>query len=82
MAGVSGGSRSPNPIGVACCRKARCNGLAMKTKSREVIWGRRIIGAEIRAQGAREAAEKAARAPDRTMGGPPRSAPAKCLRGA
>jgi len=26
----------------------------MSTKSREVIWGGRIMGAEIRAQGARE----------------------------
>jgi hypothetical protein len=32
----------------------------MSTKSREVIWGGRIMGAEIRAQGAREAARKAA----------------------
>ena len=37
----------------------------MSTKSREVIWGSRIMGAEIRAQGAREAAQKAAREADR-----------------
>ena len=37
----------------------------MSTKSREVIWGGRIMGAEIRAKGAREVAEKAAREADR-----------------
>jgi hypothetical protein len=37
----------------------------MGTKSREVIWGGRIIGAEIRAKGAREAAQKAVRDADR-----------------
>ena len=37
----------------------------MSTKSREVIWGGRIMGAQIRAQGAREAAQKAAREADR-----------------
>jgi len=37
----------------------------MSTKSREVIWGGRIMGAQIRAQGAREAAKKAAREADR-----------------
>jgi hypothetical protein len=37
----------------------------MSTKSREVIWGGRIMGAEIRAQDAREAAQKAAREADR-----------------
>ena len=31
----------------------------MSTKSREVIWGRRIMGAQIRAQGVREVAQKA-----------------------
>jgi hypothetical protein len=36
----------------------------MSTKSREVIWSGRIIGAEIRAQGARKAAQKAAREAD------------------
>jgi hypothetical protein len=33
----------------------------MGTKSREVIWGGQIMGAKIRARGAREAAQKAAR---------------------
>ena len=37
----------------------------MSTKSREVIWGGRIMGAQIRAQGAREAATKAAKDADR-----------------
>src|SRR6185369_14151728 len=37
----------------------------MSTKSRQVIWGGRIMGAQIRAQGAREAAKKAAREADR-----------------
>jgi hypothetical protein len=37
----------------------------MSTKSREVIYGSRISGAEIRAQGAREEAIKAVRAADR-----------------
>ncbi|MDT7810352.1 MAG: hypothetical protein QOJ42_268 [Acidobacteriaceae bacterium] len=34
----------------------------MSTKSREVLWGGRILGAKIRAQGARERAAKAVRA--------------------
>jgi hypothetical protein len=38
---------------------------AMGTKSREVIWGGTIMGAKIRAQGAREEAQKAAREADR-----------------
>ena len=37
----------------------------MGTKSREVIWGGQIMGAKIRARGAREAAQKAAREADR-----------------
>lgn len=37
----------------------------MSTKSREVIWGGRILGADIRARNAREAARKAAREADR-----------------
>jgi hypothetical protein len=37
----------------------------MSTKSREVIWGGAIMGAKIRAQGAREEARKALRAADR-----------------
>lgn len=38
----------------------------MGTKSREVIWGGRIMGASIRAQGARERAQEAVREADRT----------------
>ena len=37
----------------------------MSTKSRHVIWGGRIMGAKMRAQGAREAAQKAIRDADR-----------------
>ena len=33
----------------------------MSTKSRNVIWGGQIMGADIRTRGAREAAQKAAR---------------------
>jgi hypothetical protein len=38
---------------------------AMSAKSREVIYGGRIIGAKIRAEGAREVAQKAVREADR-----------------
>jgi hypothetical protein len=38
---------------------------AMSTKSREVVWGGTIMGAKIRAQSAREEAQKAAREADR-----------------
>jgi hypothetical protein len=41
----------------------------MSTKSRKTIYGGRIIGAKIRAQGAREAAQKAKREADRARGG-------------
>jgi hypothetical protein len=37
----------------------------MSTKKREVIWGGRIMGADMRAQAARQEAKKAARAADR-----------------
>lgn len=37
----------------------------MSTKLREVIWGGRIMGAKIRAQGARERAQQAIRVADR-----------------
>ena len=66
----------------------------MSTKSREVIWGGRIMGAEIRAQGAREAAQKATREADRAeaeawsirmegYGGPAQPSPTigQCLSG-
>ena len=66
----------------------------MSTKKREVIWGGRIMGAEIRAQGAREAAQKAIRDADRAeaeawwlrmegYGGPAQPSPSigQCLNG-
>ena len=66
----------------------------MSTKSREVIWGGRIMGAQIRAQGARETAQKAAREADRAeaeawsirmegYGGPAQPSPTigQCLNG-
>ena len=37
----------------------------MSTKTRQVIWGGKIMGAEMRAAGAREAAQKAIREADR-----------------
>lgn len=37
----------------------------VSTKTREVIWGGRIMGADMRAQAARQEATKAARAADR-----------------
>ena len=37
----------------------------MRTKTREVIWGSRIMGAKMRADTARQEARKAARAADR-----------------
>jgi hypothetical protein len=66
----------------------------MSTKSREVIWGGQIMGAEIRARQARQEARKAAREADRAealawsirmegYGGPAQPSPtiAQCLRG-
>jgi hypothetical protein len=66
----------------------------MTTKSREVIWGGRIRGADIRARGAWEAAQKAAREADRAeaeawsirmdgYGAPAQPSPTidQCLRG-
>jgi hypothetical protein len=66
----------------------------VSTKSREVIYGGRIIGAKIRAQGAREAAKKAVREADRAaaelwsiemeaFGGPAQPSPTigQCLNG-
>jgi hypothetical protein len=71
----------------------RCN-IAMSTRSREVIWGGQIMGAEINARNAREAATKAAREADRAeahawslrmegYGGPAQPSPtiAQCLHG-
>jgi hypothetical protein len=67
----------------------------MSTKSRQTIHGGRIIGAEIRAQGARKAAQKAIREADRAeaeawsiqmegYGGPAQPSPtiAQCVNGA
>lgn len=66
----------------------------MSTKSREVIWGGSIMGADIRAKGAREAARKAVQEADRAeaeawsirmegYGGPAQPSPtiAQCLNG-
>ena len=66
----------------------------MSTKSRQVIWGGRIMGADIRAKAAREAAQKAILDADRAeaeawsvrmegYGGPARPSPtlAQCLNG-
>ena len=66
----------------------------MSTKSREVIYGGRIMGAQIRAEGARGAAQKAIREADRAeaeawsirmegYGGPAQPSPtiAQCLNG-
>jgi hypothetical protein len=66
----------------------------MSTKSREVIWGGQILGAKMRARGAREAAKKAAREADRAeaeawslqmegYGGPAQPSPTigQCLNG-
>src|SRR6202165_1626325 len=66
----------------------------MGTKSREVIWGGAIMGAKIRAEGAREPAKKAIREADRAeaeawsirmegYGGPAQPSPTigQCLNG-
>jgi hypothetical protein len=66
----------------------------MSTKNREVIWGGRIMGADMRAQAARQDAKKAARAADRAeaeawsvrmegYGGPAQPSPTidQCLNG-
>ena len=66
----------------------------MSTKTREVIWGSRIMGAKMRAETARKEARKAARAADRAeaeawsvrmegYGGPAQPSPTigQCLNG-
>ena len=58
--GVIGSFPVSNLSGVAGARKGRCNAPAMSTKSRQTIYGGAIIGADIRARSAREAARKAA----------------------
>jgi hypothetical protein len=85
--------QASNASGIARSRKGRCN-VAMSTKSREVIFGSRMRGAKIRAEGAREEAIKAVRAADRAeaeawsiimegYGGPaqPSTTIAQCLSG-
>src|SRR3954464_8324103 len=66
----------------------------MSTKSRQVIWGGRIMGADIRAKAARETAQKAVQEADRAeaeawsvrmegYGGPAQPSPtiAQCING-
>src|SRR3954464_10146458 len=66
----------------------------MSTKSRQVIWGGRIMGADIRAKAARETAQKAVQEADRAeaeawsvrmegFGGPAQPSPtiAQCVTG-
>jgi hypothetical protein len=66
----------------------------MSTKSREVIWGGQIMGAKMRAEGARKRAAEAAREADRAdaeawsirmegFGGPAQPSPTigQCLNG-
>jgi hypothetical protein len=91
---VAGTFLASNPSGVASRRKGGCNAPIMSTRSREVIWGGRIMGARIRAEGAREDAQKAIRAADRAeaeawslrmegFGGPAQPSPTigQCLNG-
>jgi hypothetical protein len=85
--------RTSNSGGIGRNRKGRCNA-AMSTKSRQVIYGGRIIGAKIRAQDARQRAVEVAREADRAAaelwsiqmeayGGPAQPSPtiAQCLNG-
>jgi hypothetical protein len=82
-----------NPSGIAPSCKARCNAYH-ETRSRQVIYGGRIIGAKIRAEGARKRAAEAIRDADRAeaeawsiqmeaYGGPAQPSPtiAQCLNG-
>ncbi len=86
--------QASNPSGIALGRKGRCNAERMSTKSREVIYGGRIMGAKIRAEGARKEATEAIRAADHAeaeawsirmegYGGPAQPSPtiAQCLNG-
>ena len=92
--GAAGPFPASIPSGIASARKRRCNAPAMNTKSRQVIYGGRIIGAKIRAERAREAARQAVRDADRAeaeawsiqmegYGGPAQPSPtiAQCLNG-
>ncbi len=54
-----------NPSSIAGRRKSRSIFTTMSTKSRQTIYGGSIIGAKIRAEAAREAAQKAIREADR-----------------
>jgi hypothetical protein len=56
---IWGQSAVTAPTGIARVCRGRCNA-AMGTKSREVIWGGQIMGAEIHARHAREEAWEAA----------------------
>jgi hypothetical protein len=62
---VTGGRLATRRSGLPRGAASAVIGSAMGTKSREVIWGGRIMAAEIRAQGARVAAQKAIREADR-----------------
>jgi hypothetical protein len=60
-------ARDPNPCGL----RAAISGaviVSMGTKSREVIWSGRIMGAKMRAQEARRRAQEAVREADRERG--------------
>lgn len=59
-----GVSAAPQNL-AACLRAVRRNLSRMSTMSREVIWGGRIMGARIHAEGARGRAERAIREVDR-----------------
>jgi hypothetical protein len=87
------GCSAPTPSGLPP-RAGNAVMTSMSTKSREVIYGGRIIGAKIRAEGAREAAKKAVREADRAAaelwsiqmeayGGPAQPSPTigQCLNG-
>ena len=54
-----------NPSSIAGRRKSRSIFTTMSTKSRQTIYGGSIIGAKIRAEAPREAAQKAIREADR-----------------
>jgi hypothetical protein len=83
-----------NSSGIASARKDRCNRRPMRTKSRQTIYGGQIMGAKMRAEGARKRAAETAREADRAeaeawsirmegYGGPAQPSPtiAQCLNG-
>jgi hypothetical protein len=55
----------PIGSGIASVRKRRLMQSTMSTKSRQTIWGGSIMGAKIRAEGARKRATEAIREADR-----------------